>query len=55
MGDIPFIIQLLKTNQIRELYEEKWYPGELYLLAMLDYLSGENHILICRNYKLRWR
>lgn len=50
MGDIPFIIQLLKTNQIRELYEKKWYPEALYLLAMLDYLSRENQVPICKNY-----
>ena len=50
MGDIPFIIQLLKTNQIRELYEKKWYPEALYLLAMLDYLSRENNVPICTNY-----
>ena len=34
MGDIPFIIQLLETNQIRKLYEKKWYPEALYLLAI---------------------
>jgi len=50
MGDIPFIIQLLKTNKIRELYEKKWYPEALYLLAMLDYLSRENQVPICKNY-----
>ena len=50
MGDIPFIIQLLETNQIRKLYEKKWYPEALYLLAMLDYLSRENHVPICKNY-----
>ena len=50
MGDIPFIIQLLKTNQIRNLYEKKWYPEALYLLAMLDYLSRENNVPICKNY-----
>ena len=50
MGDIPFIIQLLKTNHIRELYEKKWYPEALYLLAMLDYLSRENQVPICKNY-----
>ena len=60
MGDIPFIIQLLETNQIRKLYEKKWYPEALYLLAMLDYLSRENHVPICKNYndiraaKLQW-
>lgn len=50
MGDIPFIIQLLETNQIRNLYEKKWYPEALYLLAMLDYLSRENNVPICKNY-----
>ena len=50
MGDIPFIIQLLETNQIRKLYEKKWYPEALYLLAMLDYLSRENQVPICTNY-----
>ena len=50
LGDIPFIIQLLQSNQIRELYEKKWYPEALYLLAMLDYLSRENNVPICKNY-----
>ena len=49
-GDIPFIIQLLQSNQIRKLYEKKWYPEALYLLAMLDYLSRENNVPICKNY-----
>lgn len=50
LGDIPFVILLLRTNQIRKLYEKKWYPEALYLLAMLDYLSRENNIPICKNY-----
>lgn len=50
LGDIPFVIELLQTNQIRKLYEKKWYPEALYLLAMLDYLSRENNIPICKNY-----
>lgn len=50
MGDIPFVIELLQTDQIRKLYDKKWYPEALYLLAMLDYLSRENHIPICKNY-----
>lgn len=50
MGDIPFVIDLLQSNQIRKLYEKKWYPEALYLLAMLDYLSRENSIPICKNY-----
>ena len=50
LGDIPFIIQLLQSNQIRKLYEKKWYPEALYLLAMLDYLSRENNVPVCKNY-----
>ena len=50
MGDIPFMIQLLESNQIRKFYEKKWYPEALYLLAMLDYLSRENDVPLCKNY-----
>lgn len=50
MGDIPFVIQLLESDQIRKLYEKKWYPEALYLLAMLDYLSRENDVPLCENY-----
>jgi plasmid maintenance system antidote protein VapI len=50
MGDIPFVIEHLQSNQIRKLYDKKWYPEALYLLAMLDYLSRENDIPICKNY-----
>lgn len=50
MGDIPFMIQLLESNQIRSFYERKWYPEALYLLAMLDYLSRENDVPLCDNY-----
>lgn len=50
MGDIPFVIELLQSDQIRKLYDKKWYPEALYLLAMLDYLSRENNIPICKNY-----
>lgn len=48
--DVPFMIQLLKSNQIRQLYEKGQYPEALYLLAMLDYLSRENQVPICKNY-----
>ena len=50
MGDIPFIIELLQSNQIREYYEDQWYPESLYLLSMLDYLSRENNIPVCTDY-----
>ena len=50
LGDLPFITQLLKSNQIRTYYEKKWYPEALYLLAMLDYLSRLHNVPICKNY-----
>ena len=50
LGDIPFIIRLLESNQIRKFYEKKWYPEAFYLLAMLDYLSRENDVPLCKNY-----
>ena len=49
-GDIDFIIETLESNKIRELYDKKWYPECLYLLAMLDYLSRENDLPICSDY-----
>ena len=50
LGDIPFITQLLKGNQIRAYYNRKWYPETLYLLAMLDHLSNINAIPLCCAY-----
>lgn len=50
MGDVDFMLDLLETDEIRVLYEKKWYPEALYLLAMLDYLSRENQIPLCTKY-----
>ena len=50
MGDIDFIIETLKSGKIRKLYQKKWYPESLYLLAMVDYLSRENGLPICNEY-----
>jgi Helix-turn-helix. len=50
MGDIDFIIQTLETNKIRSLYQKRWYPECLYLLAMIDYLSRENNLPLCNEY-----
>jgi len=50
MGDIVFIIDILESDKIRKLFEKKWYPESLYLLAMVDYLSRENDLPICENY-----
>lgn len=50
MGDVDFMLDLLETDEIRTLYDKLWYPEAFYLLAMLDYLSRENHIPICTKY-----
>lgn len=49
-GDIPFIIETLKSNVIRDYYDNKQYPQAFYLLAMLDYLSRENYLPLCNAY-----
>ena len=50
MGDVDFMLKLLETDEIRTLYNKRWYPEALYLLAMLDYLSRENRIPLCTKY-----
>ena len=50
MGDVDFILDVLESDEIRALYDRKWYPEALYLLAMLDYLSRVNDIPICTRY-----
>lgn len=49
-GDVDFLIDLMEGNYITEYYKKKWYPEALYLLAMMDYISKENNIPICRDY-----
>ena len=49
-GDIDFIIDTLDSDEIRILYDRKWYAEAFYLLAMVDYLSRENKVPLCTNY-----
>ena len=50
LGDLDFIVQTLQSNQIRDLFNKKWYPDSLYLLAMLDYLSRLNNLPLYKKY-----
>jgi len=50
MGDMNFVIDTLETNKIRKLYEKRWYPECLYLLAMVDYLCRVNDLPLCKEY-----
>ncbi len=49
-GDIQFIIDTLSTDEIRTLYNKKWYAESFYLLAMVDYLSKLNDVELCTSY-----
>ena len=49
-GDIDFIMDILTNDEVRKLYERKWYAECFYLLAMTDYLSRENEIPLCTRY-----
>lgn len=50
MGDINFLIDMLEKDEVRNLYNRKWYPETFYLLGMIDYLSRENDVPLCTNY-----
>lgn len=49
-GDIDFIFDTLEKDEVRTLYDRRWYPEAFYLLAMVDYLSRENDVALCGNY-----
>lgn len=50
MGDVDFIVDTLKTGDIREYEKREWYEECLYLLAMLDYLCRVNDVPLCDEY-----
>lgn len=50
LGDIGFLEETLEKNEIQYYYRRKWYPESLYLLAMVDYVSRENHVELCSDY-----
>ena len=49
-GFAYFIIDILESDEIRTLYDRKWYPEAFYLLAMLDYVSRKNDVPLCTRY-----
>ena len=42
MGDIDFLIDVIKSDRIYGYLNKQWYREALYLLAMMDYLCREN-------------
>lgn len=54
LGDIDFLYSVISSDEITKLYEYKWFPECLYLLAMVDYISKINDVELCTRYdKLR--
>ena len=49
-GDIDFVVDVLTTDEIRALYDRKWYAESFYLLAMVDYISRVNEVPLCTKY-----
>ena len=50
MGELPFVLETLKSNLIREKWNEDKYEECFYLLAMVDYLSRKNNIPLVNDY-----
>ncbi|MCL2158855.1 MAG: helix-turn-helix transcriptional regulator [Oscillospiraceae bacterium] len=51
MGDIDFIIDVIKSDRILSFLEKQWYCEALYLLAMVDYLCRENNLPLHEDYE----
>lgn len=49
-GDVEFLIETIETEEIRRLFNKRWYRESLYLLAMVDYLSRINEVPLCSDY-----
>lgn len=49
-GDLSFLVETLKRDDISRLWNKQWYPEAFYLLAMVDYLSRINGIPLCNRY-----
>lgn len=49
-GDLDFLIYVMDSDEITELYNMEWYPECFYLLAMFDYISRINDVPLCDDY-----
>ena len=50
MGDISFLIDVIKADKIYEYLKKQWHREALYLLAMVDYLCKENGLPLLEDY-----
>jgi len=50
MGDIGFLMDVIKSGRIIRYLDMRWYREALYLLAMVDYLCRENGLPLHGDY-----
>ena len=50
MGELSFLLDSIKSNIVREKWNEGKYEECFYLLAMMDYLSRKNNIPLVTDY-----
>jgi hypothetical protein len=50
MGDIDFLIDVIKSDRIGSYLDKRWYREALYLVAMVDYLCRENGLPLYEDY-----
>jgi transcriptional regulator with XRE-family HTH domain len=51
MGDIDFLIDVIKSDRIIGYLDKRWHREALYLLAMADYLCRENALPLHGDYE----
>ena len=52
MGDIPFLIYMLKSNEIEDYYNKNEFQECYYLLGMVDYLCRINDLPFTNKYNI---
>jgi len=50
MGDIDFLLDVIKSDRILSYLNMRWYREALYLLAMVDFLCRENGLPLHEDY-----
>lgn len=50
MGDIPFMLDILQKDSIRDAWNKKEYFEAFYMLGLLDFLSNEHTVPLCTRY-----
>ena len=50
MGDIDFLIDVIRSDRIYRYLDRQWYREALYLLAMADFLCRENDLPLHEDY-----